>query len=98
MEALKGGKLKPKSRTAKVSTLYEGNGNGLKPVVPAADEAIKTLPSKRRLSGIEMITAEMLCNTDECTGCVYRQVVEILAARMPGVSELVAALKLLNKV
>ena len=68
------------NKRGKVSPLYE-NGNGLKPVVPAAEPAALA-------SG----------ECDGCDGkCVYRQAVEILAARVPGTNELVEALKLLNK-
>ena len=83
---------KQKNRKAKVSTLYE-NGNGMKPVVPArGQEAVNT-----QVRPFSELVAEA-CQPDECAGCVYRQVVEILAARVPGVNELVTALKLLNKV
>ena len=69
----------PAVPTAEAAALYE-NGNGLKPVVPAA----------------ERVLAADGC--DGCDGqCVYRQAVEILAARVPGTNELVDALKLLNK-
>lgn len=70
----------PAVPTAEAAALYE-NGNGLKPVVPAAEPAALA-------SG----------ECDGCDGkCVYRQAVEILAARVPGTNELVDALKLLNK-
>lgn len=78
-------------RKAKVSTLYEGSGQ--KPVVVASgQEAVKT-----QVRPFSELVAEA-CKPDGCDGqCVYRQVVEILAARVPGTNELVEALKLLNK-
>lgn len=84
---------KQKNRKAKVSTLYEGSGNGLKPVVVAGGpEAVNT-----QVRPFSELVAEA-CQPDGCDGqCVYRQVVEILAARVPGTNELVEALKLLNK-
>lgn len=74
-------------KRAKVAPLYEngnGNGNGLKPVV---NEPVRPFAE---------LMAEA-CRDDGCATCVYRQAVEILAARVPGTNELVDALKLLNK-
>lgn len=70
------------------------------PAVPTAEAAALHENGNgihAQVQALPPLTAE-LCSPDGCDGqCVYRQAVEILAARVPGTNELVDALKLLNK-
>lgn len=76
-------------KNGKVSALFE-NGNGLKPSSsPAAPAPAVTAPINTQNAAP--------CKTDGCDmQCVYRQAVEILTAKLPGVRELVDALKTID--
>ena len=69
------------------------------PAFPAAEAA--ALYENGNGNGLKPVVSTAALAADECDGCdgqcVYRQAVEILAARVPGTNELVDALKLLNK-
>lgn len=63
------------------------------PVVYTAAPADYVPPTHTPVNHSEMLPELSLNHNDDCADCVYREAVDILAARLPGVGELVEALK-----
>ena len=77
-------------KNGKVSALFQ-NGNGLK---PASSPAVRPAPAVTAPINTQNAAP---CKTDGCDmQCVYRQAVDILTAKLPGVRELVDALKTID--